>query len=82
MWCWNALSNAQQLRLIQHGNLPIDFRPEGTDCDLPADCGVETWNDTAPGPRFYCYACAIAELKILKKKGGHGDYRGKRLPDW
>ena len=77
MWCWNSLSEAQQLRLIQHGNLPIDFQPEGDDCDQPADCGVETRDDNPnawySGPRFYCYACAVAYLKeklVMTRPGG------------
>jgi len=73
MWCWNSLSNAQQLRLIHHGNLPIDFLPEGDVCDLPAQCGVETIEDQAPTARFYCYACAVAYLKeklVMSRPGG------------
>lgn len=61
MACWNGLSAAQHARLIEYGNLPIDYQPEG-DCPNPASVAVETENDAAPGPRFYCGPCAIIYL--------------------
>jgi hypothetical protein len=61
MACWNGLSHAQQRRLIEHGNLPIDYRPEG-ECQRGAEVCIETQDDAAPGPRFYCRPCAIAYL--------------------
>lgn len=60
--CWNALSAAQQERLIKVGNLEIFSRAEGTGCDRGAEVGIETQGDEAPGPRFYCRPCAIAYL--------------------
>jgi hypothetical protein len=61
MACWNGLSTEQQTRLVLVGNLPIDYQPEG-ECQAGATCAIETEHDTAPGPRFYCTACAIAYL--------------------
>lgn len=60
--CWNGLSAAQQQRLIEHGNLPLGYRPEG-DCQHGAEVAIETAADAAPGPRFYCRPCAIADLQ-------------------
>jgi hypothetical protein len=64
--CWNGLSADQQNRLINVGNLPIGYRPEGGGCNNGAEVCVETMYDTAPGPRFYCVACAVEYLKGLK----------------
>lgn len=61
MHCWNGLSVDQQNRLIGHGNLPIGFQPEG-ECERPAALCIETIEDEAPGPRFYCVPCAVAFL--------------------
>lgn len=61
--CWNALSPAQQERLIEHGNLEFGFKAEGTSCDKGAEVAIERENDVAPGPRFYCTACAIEYLE-------------------
>lgn len=63
--CWNALSRDQQRRLVEHGNLPIGYEPEGPEgsCPRGAEIGVETSDDIAPGPRFYCRPCAIAFLQ-------------------
>lgn len=60
--CFNALSPAQQERLISHGNLPLGYRAEGDICLNGAEVAIETQDDRAPGPRFYCRACAIAYL--------------------
>lgn len=57
MPCWNGLSTGQRRRLIEVGNLPFGWQPEGP-CPRPADCEVTTKDDAAPGPRFYCYDCA------------------------
>ena len=62
MACWNGLSFEQQRRLIEVGNLPIDYEPEGEFCDEGATVCIETQHDKAPGPRFYCTKCAIAFL--------------------
>src|SRR4051812_19841814 len=63
MHCWNGLSQAQQTRLIERGNLEIGSRPEALGgCPNPADCAIETRDDKAPGPRFYCYSCAAEWL--------------------
>lgn len=61
MPCWNGLSPDQQIRLIQHGNLPFGYKAEGS-CRNGADVGIETAHDAAPGPRFYCRPCGIAYL--------------------
>lgn len=61
MPCWNGLSAEQQRRLIEYGNLPIGFTPEGS-CQRAADLSVETTDDEAPGPRFYCYPCGAEYL--------------------
>ena len=61
MACWNGLSEAQQRRLIEVGNLPIDYRPGGTCCN-GAEVAIESMHDQAPGPRFYCLSCAIEHL--------------------
>lgn len=62
MVCFNGLSLAQQTRLIEVGNLPIDYQPEGT-CPNGAEVGIETQLDRAPGPRFYCRPCAVEYLQ-------------------
>lgn len=62
MTCWNGLSADQQRRLIEVGNLPIDYRPEG-ECPNGAELCIETMHDKAPGPRFYCRPCAIVYLQ-------------------
>jgi hypothetical protein len=65
MVCWNGLSEAQQARLIEVGNLPLGYRPEGS-CQRGAKVAIETDEDVAPGPRFYCLDCAIGYLALLK----------------
>lgn len=77
MPCWNTLSIAQQDRLIGVGTLPMGYRPEGgqrAGCRGGAECCVETMDDEAGGPRFYCYPCAkivLAALASLKVMGGN-----------
>jgi hypothetical protein len=66
MACWDGLSAAQQTRLIVMGNLPLGYQPHG-ECREPATCCIETQEDAAPGPRFYCYSHAIAYLLRLKQ---------------
>lgn len=70
MSCWNALSGEQQRRLIEVGNLPFGYDAEGSACDRPADCQIETADDAALGPRFYCYACGSAFLAGKKLAKG------------
>ena len=65
MACWNGLSPDQQHRLIAVGNLPWGYQPEGT-CPRGAAVAIETDNDLAPGPRFYCLDCAIGYLAKTK----------------
>jgi len=65
MACWNGLSEAQQTRLVEWGNLPIFSEPEGT-CLNGAEVAIETQTDQAPGPRFYCLGCGI---KFLQEQG-------------
>lgn len=62
MPCWNGLSFKQKDRLIHIGNLPIFYTPEG-ECQNGAAVAIETPDDTAPGPRFYCVPCALEYLK-------------------
>lgn len=62
MACWNGLSVEQQNRLINVGNLPIFSEPAG-ECQRGAEVGIETNQDMAPGPRFYCRPCAIKFLQ-------------------
>jgi hypothetical protein len=62
MVCWNGLSVEQQRRLLDVGNLEFGYRPEG-DCPRGAEVAIETEDDTAPGPRFYCTLCALAYLR-------------------
>jgi hypothetical protein len=64
MPCWNGLSEAQQTRLVEWGNLPFGYEPEG-ECPWGAEVAIETESDAAPGPRFYCLTCAIAHLEKL-----------------
>jgi len=64
MHCWNGLSRAQQARLIEHGNLPWGFVPQG-ECQRPAECEITTQHDQAPGPRFYCLPCALLYVAAL-----------------
>lgn len=62
MACWNGLSTEQQERLVHWGNLPLGYVPAGP-CRRGASVAVETQNDAAPGPRFYCRYCAIEYLQ-------------------
>ena len=66
--CWNGLSPAQQRRLIEVGNLPILYHPEGGKdaCHNGAEVAIELDHDEAPGPRFYCLDCAIGYLAKTK----------------
>jgi len=59
--CWNGLSQYQQTLLIERGNLEMGFTPMGT-CQNGAEVAVETQDDAAPGPRFYCAPCAVKYL--------------------
>ena len=61
MICWNGLSADQQETLIVTGTLEIGYFPEG-ECVNPATVAIETEDDVAPGPRFYCKPCAIEYL--------------------
>lgn len=65
MACWNGLSAEQQTRLIEWGNLPFGFVPEG-ECNNGAELEITTEYDKAPGPRFYCIPCAIEFLRQLE----------------
>lgn len=63
MACWNGLSEEQQRMLIVAGVLFAGhWEPEGGTCDNGAEVAVETQDDVAPGPRFYCRPCAIKFL--------------------
>ena len=61
MVCWNGLSAEQQDTLITLGTLPIIYLPEG-ECITPAEVAIETRDDRAPGPRFYCRPCGAKYL--------------------
>jgi len=63
MTCWNGLSAEQQERLIKTGNLPMGYTPEG-ECSNGAEVAIECMDDRAPGPRFYCRACAVDYLNV------------------
>lgn len=63
MACWNGLSTEQQQMLIDRGVLLVGrWTPEGGTCSNGAEVAIETESDLAPGPRFYCRACAVAYL--------------------
>lgn len=64
MPCWNGLSQHQQRMLIEHGGLSIGYVPMGS-CTNGAEVEVATMWDEAPGPRFYCLACAVRFLGEL-----------------
>jgi hypothetical protein len=66
MACWNGLSDEQQDRLIHVGTLGFGELPRGTACPKGAEVAVETQDDEAPGPRFYCRGCAIKYLRTRK----------------
>jgi hypothetical protein len=55
------LSREQQRRLLEWGNLPFGYAEQG-ECARPAEVAIETPDDVAPGPRFYCRECAIEYL--------------------
>jgi hypothetical protein len=61
MPCWNALHPEQQDRLIEIGNLPINY-VERDPWHTGAEVAIELPDDQAPGPRFYCRPCAISLL--------------------
>jgi hypothetical protein len=63
MACWNALSADQQRRLIEVGNLPFGYSPEGGACHRGAQVCIECEGDEAHGPRFYCLPCAVEYLR-------------------
>jgi hypothetical protein len=63
--CFNGLSTDQQVRLISWGNLPLGYEPEG-ECQGPAAVAIESEVDAAPGPRFYCWDCAVVYLQALR----------------
>ena len=64
--CWNGLSTEQQERLLTIGNLPIGYTPGGP-CLNPAQVGVETSEDEAPAPRFFCFDCAIEYITQVRR---------------
>ena len=70
MTCWNGLSAEQQKRLIEVGNLPLGYEPEGV-CLNGAEVEVTTTWDWAPGPRFYCLPCATEFLIQLPARRHH-----------
>jgi hypothetical protein len=68
--CFNGLSEEQQERLVNHGNLPIGYIPEGW-CKNPAEVEITTRFDEKPGPRFYCLQCAPLYLAgVWKERHG------------
>jgi hypothetical protein len=69
MPCWNGLSALQQQRLIEHGNLPLGY-PGLVECQRGAECSIETLDDAAPGPRFYCYGCGAEFLSGEEHREG------------
>lgn len=65
MACFNALGPLQQQRVVEHGNLPFGYEPDGGWCPNGAEVEVTTMWDRFPGPRFYCRSCAIDFLTTL-----------------
>jgi hypothetical protein len=63
--CFNGLSAEQQVRLISWGNLPLGYQPEGP-CQNGANVAIESEVDAAPGPRFYCWDCALVYVQNLR----------------
>lgn len=61
MYCFNGLSEQQQHRVVEWGNLPFGYKPEGP-CTRPAEVEITTIWDKTPGPRFYCRQCGAAYL--------------------
>lgn len=63
--CFNGLSAEQQERLLKVGVLPFGYEPEGGPlaCQNGAQVAIETEEDTTPGPRFYCWPCALRYLE-------------------
>lgn len=59
MPCFNGLSDEQQKRVVEWGNLPFAYEPAGTLCENGAEVGVYLDTDEYPGPRYYCRNCAI-----------------------
>jgi hypothetical protein len=59
--CFNGLSEAQQKRVVEVGNLEIGYQPEGP-CLIGAEIEITTIWDEFPGPRFYCLSCGIEYL--------------------
>ena len=70
MACFNGLSEEQQRRLIEVGNLPLGYEPAGY-CDRGAEVAIECEGDEAPGPRFYCLICAVCYLAGVWKDKSH-----------
>jgi hypothetical protein len=68
VWCWNALSEAQQRRLIEGGSSSDIGAPEGDGCERHARILIETVEDEAPGPRFYCYECGAYRARFLAER--------------
>jgi hypothetical protein len=66
MACFNGLSADQQEFLVIEGYLPWAYEPAG-ECLSGAAVGIETIFCTTPGPRFYCFPCAIAYLQGLSE---------------
>lgn len=66
MPCFNALSPEQQVRVVEWGNLPIDYREHlSGPCHNGAQVEVTTVYDKFPGPRFYCLSCAAEYLLAM-----------------
>lgn len=66
--CFNGLDPEQQQRLVEWGNLPFGYEPNGP-CQNPAEVEVTTVWDRFPGPRFYCAACGIEYLRQQAEGG-------------
>lgn len=62
--CFNGLSGLQQQRVLEWGNLPFGYEPEGGEgaCERGAEVAVEFADDPTPGPRFLCRQCAAEYL--------------------
>lgn len=79
MPCFNSLSPDQQTRLVEHGNLPIDYKLHLTgDCHNGAEVEVTTIWDEYPGPRFYCTHCArdyIVDREQARRRAAYAERR-------
>lgn len=81
MWnmpCFNGLSDAQKKRVVEWGNLPMGYEPEGP-CLEPAEIEIQTVWDHYPGPRFYCRRCAVERIYEVDRAVGGTQREQERI---